>query len=462
MLKVIDIQPKILANQIYKNKEKDRLSHNISDNVSTHHPHPIKRKFPIRISTERPSLQQPKSQNQIRYMKLLDNIKNNKYKFLVEMPDNIEELKRKIYEEIDKNLSEKEKEEKLEYFKKASEYVDEFYRGIYRKDKITLASAHIYQVAYGTISLGCRFDSLLASLFHDVKEDALSSWSKKTQQEVNDDILRLFSSDEKLGKRVIEKVNLLTHDKKKDNYRTYLEKIYQSGDLELMVIKAVDMIRNLSTLYFEGCEQELRERVSKKALTHVEIWKKLNRHMFELMLELIKNNTIDASDKVDENIKARIDNLKRKSLRQKKREDDKVVMVNWRGEVNLSLLSDIPDSGSPVITIYVPRYMIEDDQMEIEFPIEAGSAEEIGKKLKKAFKWLEFEKVESKLPPKLVCTTIFRFKTPEESRHEEFLRKIKRMASKLQKELKNNNQKEITTTKKQIEGSAGEAERNAS
>jgi len=356
---------------------------------------------------------------QERFANLLEKIQFNKFKFLVDMPSDSRQLKEGILAELDTRFHEHDRA----LVKRAFAYVDYFYEGVKRKDQITEASAHVYQVAYGTLLVGCDFEAFIASLFHDLKEDTKKGWSKKTADEVNADLLGIA------GPRIVAKSDKLTHDKKEQSYHDYLEEIYQSGDLQLMVVKAIDMIRNLSTLYYENSAEKTRNSVVSKALEHVEIWKKLNRNVFELMFMLITDNApAMAKTEIENGILSNIEQLKGKSLRQKNREIEKLVVINWRGDVNLSLLSDLPDSGSPVITVYFPRHLQPENELEIEFPAGAGGAEYIRAKLRAKLPWMAFEQVQSKLPPELVCTTIFKTKIPEDERHDEFLAKLHQLA----------------------------------
>ncbi|MEM4634177.1 MAG: hypothetical protein QW275_03420 [Candidatus Anstonellaceae archaeon] len=352
---------------------------------------------------------------------ILKSLQNNRFAFLLKLSESSEELKSKICELAEKRWPEHNKK----FLKDIMDYVDSFYNGIYRKDGRTEASSHIYSVAYGCLLLGCGFRTLIAALFHDLIEDTKEPWAKKKTKEVQADLISLA------GKEIADIVNILTRDKSQ-SYQEYLTRIYQSRDMELMVVKAVDMIHNLSTLYFEGCSEKMKSSIVRKALYHVDIWRKFNKDFFGLMFALICDNAPKKANgsKINEEILRKIEYLKYPSIRQIQKEKDGVVIVNLRKSLDLSLFSDLPNSGSPVITVYMPRHLDTEETIEIEFPESFGTPNQILEKVSKEMPWLHFEIAKSALPPGLVCTTILCTSMPPAEKQEEFLKALKRIAGK--------------------------------
>ena len=232
------------------------------------------------------------------------------------------------------------------------------------------------------------------------------------------------------GHEICDKIQTLTRAPP-DEYPEYLSQIYQSRDMELMVVKAVDTINNLFTLYFEGCSETMRDKAVRKAIYHVDIWRKFNREFFDLMLALIRDNAPGKpGSAIQEEILAKIDMLSNPSMRQLQKEKDRVVIVNSRKATDLSLFSDLPNSGSLVITVYVPRHLEADNNaLEVEFPVGEGSKESVLALLNKYLPWMTFTSVKSQLPSELACSTIFRAEIPAANRQREFLAALRALAS---------------------------------
>ena len=340
-----------------------------------------------------------------RYGQLVEKLAGNKFRFLLERYVDQElgcanpaKLKALITEALEKNLSGYDKKK----FEAACKFIEDFYDGWLRKDGKTPEVAHTYTVTLGAILLGCDFETLLASLFHDVLEDSHKSKSKYRVRMSEMHIRRIA------GERILRNVRTLSRRFNtkgvKEEYPLFLERIYKSQNLQLMIVKAVDTIEKLKMIYFDANPQ-LRLNNMAKALEHVDIWRKINKPFFQLMLAIITDNRTPEFE-------AKIKLLEHASLRQYFREQKRHVEINWRGELDLSLLRSLPDSGSPVLIIYVPESLQKLDYLEVEFPDFAGSADYVFNKIKQKLPWMDFTPAKSKLPEPLQCTTIFKAKMP--------------------------------------------------
>ncbi|MCX8197952.1 MAG: hypothetical protein N3F07_02030 [Candidatus Micrarchaeota archaeon] len=359
------------------------------------------------------------SLEEARRLAIARSLEKNRFSFLLKLPKSPHELKKLILEHVKKRWP----ENNQEFLEETMKYVDRYYEGVLRKDGKTKASAHVYSVAYGCLLLGCSLKTFITALFHDVLEDTKEDWAKRKYRKVKAEIACLA------GKDVADDIAILT--RKEEPYIDYLRRIYQSQNMELMVIKAVDMINNLSTLYFEGCSRKLKQSTVQKALYHVDIWRKFNREFFELMFALIKDNAPrKPRGKADAEIIRRIEYLSHPSMRQIQKEKYGLVIVNPRKSLDLSLFSDLPNSGSPVITVYMPRHLDAEEIIEVEFPESFGSPQDVLSRVQKEIPWMKFEKSESALPSGLVCTTILKTGMPPAERQEEFIDSLRRLIGK--------------------------------
>jgi len=111
--------------------------------------------------------------------------------------------------------------------------------------------------------------------------------------------------------------------------------------------------------------------------------------------------------------------------------------VALRDKIDLSLIRTLPDSGSPVIAVYLeekhtpygkPGSGGKVDYVEIELPDFAGNGEQAARILKSHLPSMEFNQVGSIMPEYLVCSTIFRASLPEKSRYPEFWQDISSMS----------------------------------
>jgi len=130
-------------------------------------------------------------------------------------------------------------------------------------------------VALSAARLGCDFHIVMAALLHDIGEDATIRGTETAIAEIG----------ELAGPKVAEYVRRLTRNKEEE-YELYLQTVYSSENVGIMVVKALDTIDNLKGLYFEGRSEEFRERQIEKALQHVKIWRKLNKHFSGSCLRL--------------------------------------------------------------------------------------------------------------------------------------------------------------------------------
>jgi len=325
-----------------------------------------------------------------RYSQVVDSLQKNKFHFLLDKTEPAL-LRKHIVLALEENGTDY--DEKI--LSAAIDYVQKFYGSKLRKDKITPAWAHPLSVALGAAKIGLDSETVLTAPPHDLLEDS----SKQQRVKIGEDTRRICGEN---GKKVMKNVRIITHNLA-CNYENYLRDIYRSENIQLMILKAVDTIENLKTLYFEGCPAKLRRSVTDKALMHSDLWRKINKPFFELMFALIKDNApVEFSE--------RIKKQEEKSHRQKRRERHGSVDVNWRGELKLNLIRELPNAESPVITIYHPEsFQSRIDYIELEFPGFVGDANNVHKLLSRHMPpELSFRKVQSKLPPIFECTTIFR------------------------------------------------------
>ena len=223
------------------------------------------------------------------------------------------------------------------------------------------------------------------------------------------------------------KIFVLTNqDNKMKFYGGYLRQIYDSGDLQLMTIKIMDLIENLKTLNFKGATPEFKNRICSKALLHMDIWKKLNKEVFTTVISLLNDDLGDFSRKNQRKIYRQEHG---KSMRQQEYEQSRVAIMTSRGEITLEFLNNLPYAESDVITVFAPGTLQEKGPLDIEIPSSAGTTESLLKILKQAFPDMKFRRVKSALPSELQCTAIFRSKINEVPNM--FLDELKLVAKKI-------------------------------
>jgi hypothetical protein len=335
---------------------------------------------------------------------------SNKFRILLDQYADAQMLEGEIKEWLRKNGTRYDADKLCTAF----DYVKEYYGRDLRKDGKTPKAAHALSVARGVAILGGDFESVLAALFHDLVEDCGDEGARHDAAKVSQKIKEIG------GSKVLDMVLLLTRDRNKETYRQYLERVYGSNNVYVMVIKALDTLENLKTLFFEGCEESFIESTVRKALYHVKLWQKTNWQFFGLMLELIK-----AADRPE--LRDRIAELETRSTSQLAMERRGYEIVNWRGHVTFSLLLQLPNADSPVLIVYRPDAMEPIDYVEVEFPSFMGGSDETMKILKKHLGWMNFKEAQSRLPENLRETAIFRAKRPALNEAKRFLDGIERI-----------------------------------
>ncbi len=350
-----------------------------------------------------------------RFDEVVSKLSSNRLDWLVDIKTNPQGLKILIERQMEKKGTAYDKE----LLEKCFGYIDKFFGDEMRKSGKMLYSAHVYAVAYGAARLGLDFETVLIALFHDCIEDA----GKYGKEPV--DVAAEIS--EIAGSGVAGKIGILTKNKN-ESYETYLERIYRSENIGTMVVKALDTIHNLATLYYD-CPDSMRDSVVGKAVMHADIWRKLNRELFEVIFTLIEGNE---TERISNDTRIGILALSQKSIRQIYHEKLGLIMLNIRGNADLNLIRSLPDAGTSIITIYVPSSLENRvGYLEIEFPEVLGTAEEIRIKLGGVFNGIEFELVKSKLPDELACTHIFRTDMPPIGKYESFVKKMEWVAATL-------------------------------
>lgn len=106
--------------------------------------------------------------------------------------------------------------------------------------------SHPLEVAYMCLKYIFKTEVIVAAILHDVVEDT-------------DVTIEMVKVD--FGWRVAEMVEMLTRDKedgRKLSIEELFESIYQKGDEEVMLIKLLDRIDNLDTLYIKSSEKQLQ------------------------------------------------------------------------------------------------------------------------------------------------------------------------------------------------------------
>ncbi|MFA6214156.1 MAG: hypothetical protein WC717_02660 [Candidatus Micrarchaeia archaeon] len=353
-----------------------------------------------------------------KYSAIAEKLQGNRFRVLLEKHQDPEFIKARIREWLWKS--------RAEYgpavLEDAFRFVESFYtdektgRPLLRKDGKTPKVCHPLSVALGIAQLGGDFGHVLTALCHDLLEDS-QGWSGEEKAKV----LAFLRG---LGGGVLEKVQVLTHDKGKgsrETYDDYLGRVYSSNDMFIMAIKALDTLENLKTLYVDGFSDEFKQSTIEKAIKHVKLWRKINRQFFELMLELIKGVGLDG---LEEKVKH---DLEAPSLAQIAMESAGCTFVNWRGEIAYSLILSLPNADSPVLIIYKPEAMQEINYIEVEFPECVGGTEEAARYLRRHLGWMAFEEEQSRLPENLRNTAIFRTRIVPPEERERFVDGIERI-----------------------------------
>ena len=344
----------------------------------------------------------------MRFRQVVESLGHNRYAYLLDMKTRPKKLKGLIEKELKKNHTPYDKQ----LLHKCFSYVEDFYGDMSRKDPNTPYLAHVYSIAYWAARFGCDSSTVLTAIFHDCVEMAKSK--DRSMEDVREEIRKVA------GGEIGNSVWVMTKQPD-ENYGKYLERVYSSKDVGLMTVKALDMIHNLATLYWEGCPENLRNSVVAKAIEHADIWRKLNGPFFRLMLALIKDNETPETA-------ARIAELSQPSMRQILRDTTRLVSASLR-EVDLSLLRSLPDAGE-AIALYLPSSLQKEvDYLEIEFPSWAGSEDGLRKRLGELLPGADFERRPSKLPKELDCTIIFRSKMPHHGEYKKYVSAFEALAN---------------------------------
>ncbi|MBM3229105.1 HD domain-containing protein [Candidatus Parvarchaeota archaeon] len=424
-----------------------------------------------------------------RYEKITDKLRTNRYRDLLERNHDVESLKKSIALRLDLNGAQYDSKVLARSF----DYIAKFYSDKdgaprLRKDGLSPRASHPLSVALGAAMLGCDFETVLTALFHDIYEDAIKPWGGG--------IVRAEHQIRQIaGEKIWNNVTVLSHNEEKESHEEYLRRVYNSRHVGVMVVKALDMLENLKTLYFEpkkdplsiAAYENLAANTIEKALNHLGIWKKLNREFFELMHSFVDdhshiiekmrlklsdrcsalnqqiidmNTRLGSLDKVHseaiERLKREISEkmaeysdtaseakrlryahlaigkLKIKSLGQENLEMDGFAIVTSRGEADLHLFRSLPDSASPVLTLFRPETLQPSNYLEIEFPSFSGTnASYLLKRLNKHFPEMDFQPSISILPPLLRCTAIFRARMPEPEQYRGFLEEFRKLATEI-------------------------------
>ncbi len=412
----------------------------------------------------------------------LDSARPNKLSYLLEKYESPPQLKSLIIESVIANSGSK-TEGKVMVLERVFSFLEEYYGGQYRRNGATPSVCHPLSVALGISRLGCKFDTVLTALLHDVLEDKLMV----LKQDDFEDML-----GPRLGKRIYGDVKLLSR-KKSMNYETYMNKITSSRKLDIMLVKVIDTIENLKSLgyidmlidtmksnppagavlllernpYTRARMDEMRDgktditpkqiihNLSKflmekkesgidKALAHLEIWKKVNSDLYLLIVGLIR----DAQP--DEKYMKRLERFLYPSTRTVGYLDAGYADLTWRGELNRSLFwllpdegiprhpdydfSGLPDEGLPVITIYdASQYQnakYAHDMIEIEFPkrVEQRIIKDNMLEIYFPFMGSKWKRAKSVLPRELESNVIFRAKRPHQANNAAILFAAKQLS----------------------------------
>ncbi|MEM2963469.1 MAG: hypothetical protein QXW70_00335 [Candidatus Anstonellales archaeon] len=212
-------------------------------------------------------------------------------------------------------------------------------KGVYgstlRKDNRSPAIAHPLSVARDVAVLGGDVKAIILSLFHDIGEDygnrTVKSISEKFNLHIN-------------GWSLSALISKMTYDHV-TTYESYLNELYSDWGREIGVfmttIKSLDGLENAKTI-FEGMEKSHLNRQIEKAILHTRNWKKLNREVYEYMLELLRSKGVETNK------------IFHPTFAQAEATQSGVRVVRAINALSGNLLQLLPDKGSNSIIIYEP------------------------------------------------------------------------------------------------------------
>lgn len=114
---------------------------------------------------------------------------------------------------------------------------------------------HCLRVAHNFFESRKRIKALL----HDLVEDNYSTWAKLRKQGFSEDIL--------------DSLKLLTHNKEKDTYEEYIEKIASSKDQDAIDVKKADLMDNSNLARIKGLTQKDFVRAQKYQIAYIKLSK---------------------------------------------------------------------------------------------------------------------------------------------------------------------------------------------
>lgn len=343
------------------------------------------------------------------YSELQSHLSSNSYSYLLHRVSNVRELRGQIEANLIGSKTQYSRKKLHAAFKLLDEFcTNEDGSQKLRKDGFTPEQAHSLSVALCAAQLGCRFETVLAAMFHDMIEDAEKTGFRGLAKggrrlEVEKCILNIG------GQRVRNHVVALSKGVNEE-YADYLIRLFNYENVEIAIVKFLDTLDRLKNPAPFGMETQVE-----RACDHMILWKKINMEIFGLIHGLAWYNVLGNEGDVKGGFEGLAEILKEigeESLNQFQRDNMPYILAYGRHRFTLDLVQRLPDEGT-LITVYNPEgRLAQVDFIEVEFP-RYISAKMAGRLMKEHLDEFGFRKVPSVLPKELVCTTIFRAQLPK-------------------------------------------------